>query len=123
MADESKHNATPGAVKEAEARDVDLAAIGSGRGADGRITQEDVKEFADDLDAQRAAAEATKSYEVSLNPSRTSIEIVTVLDGERRAFSGGETVSGEEKAELSKLKVSAPGGGKVQALYFKEVSA
>lgn len=116
------HNATPGAEKEAQKRGVELSAV-QGTGQDGRITQEDVQRFADDQDKQREADEAEKTYEVSLSPQRSSIEVVAVLDGQRRAFRGGERVSAAEKEELAKVKGRTREGRRIQALNFKEVSA
>ena len=74
-------------------------------------------------EAQGAEQEAGKTYQVSLSPQRSSIEVVVDLNGQRRAFKGGELVTEEEKEQLAQVKARTQEGSRVQALNFKEVSA
>lgn len=81
------------------------------------------KEQAEKDNTQAPDAGEGSTYQVSLNPERSSIEVVVYLDGERRAFKGGEVVTQEERDELAKVKVRTRDGKRVQALNFREVSA
>ena len=122
--DEGTVNATQGAKDEAEARGIDLAAIGSGSGKDGQVTKNDVTSFADELQAQVDAAEAEKVYEARPNPKRTATEVVVQLDGVRRSFStdgAPALVTADERSELAQYKGEALDGSEVQLLTFKEV--
>ncbi len=121
MAESGVANATAGAKEAASERGIDLDAVPAGTGKDGSITKDDVVKFADDQDSTAAAQEAVRVYEVSLSNKRTALEVIAYLDGERRSFTGGETVTGDERDELSGLKGEALDGSDVQLLTFKEV--